>query len=215
MTLLHRARVLVRPRYRSNWVRGRYRADGFAWFVRGTNFPPSHEDWLRALITPFSGELFVDVGAHMGTWAVRATKSFDRVVAFEPQPELNRMLRINVAMNKLRNISVFQAALSNFESEIVSFSKEMKSKVRVPIRTLDSFGLKPTIIKIDTEGNELPVLQGASDTLEGKPRLIVENHSFSKSSSNVRGYLESRGYSVKELRRLNRFSQVQSWLVCN
>lgn len=214
-TLLHHARVLARPRYRVNWLRGRYRADGFAWFVRGTSFPASHEDWLRELIGPFSGGLFVDVGAHMGTWAIRATKSFDRVVAFEPQPELNRMLRINVAMNKLRNISVFRIAISNREGEIVSFSKEEGSNVHVPIRTLDSFGLKPTMIKIDTEGNELLVLQGASDTLQRKPRLIVEIHSFSESSRSVRGYLESRGYVVEELRRLNRFNQVQSWLICN
>lgn len=218
MTLLHQARVLVRPRYRANWIRGRYRADGFDWFVRGTSFPATHEDWLRSLVGEFGGELFIDIGAHIGTWAVRATRSFERVVAFEPQPETNRMLRINVALNKLSNISVFQAALSDTEGEIgFSRKEELLGKttiVRVPVRSLDSFKLRPTMIKIDTEGNELPVLLGASETLRGKPRLIVETHN-SEAPCDVRGYLEKRGYSAKEFKRRNRFNQIQTWLLCD
>ena len=214
MSLLHRVRILARPRYRANWIRGRYSADGFAWFVRGTNFPMTHEEWLRSLVEPFSGELFVDVGAHTGTWAIRATRSFDRVVAFEPDPNINRMLRISVAMNRLGNISVFQTALSDAEGEIVSYSKEQRGRVYVPVRTLDSFRLRPSVLKIDTEGNELPVLLGASETLRERPRIVVETHSFSESSLRARGYLEGRGYSVKEFKRRNRFNQTQCWLLC-
>lgn len=219
MNLLGQARSIARPRYRANWVLGRYRADGFVWFVRGTSFPASHEDWLRALVGPLTGELFVDVGAHMGTWAIRATRSFARVVAFEPQPATNRMLRINVASNKLSNISVFQAALSNFEGEVVSSCKDgllgETRRIRVPVKTLDSYGLKPTILKIDTEGNELPVLLGASETISWKPRIIVETHDFSESSRKVKDYLEMRGYSAREVKRRNRFNQIQTWLLCD
>ena len=211
--------MLVRPRFRANWIRGRYRADGFVWYVRGTNFPASHEDWLRSLVVPFGGELFVDIGAHIGTWAIRATRSFERVVAFEPQPQTNRMLRINVALNKLSNISVFQDALSNVEGEAVfSWKKNVLRETtihRIRVRTLDSFRLKPTMLKIDTEGNELPVLLGASETLREKPRILVETHSFSESSENIKVYLEGRGYSVKEFKRRNRFDQIQTWLLCD
>ncbi len=71
----------------------------------------THEDWLRSLVNPFNGDLFVDVGAHVGTWAVRATKTFRRVMAIEPHPVFNRILGTTVAMNGLHNISVVSAIL--------------------------------------------------------------------------------------------------------
>jgi len=218
MTLLQAARVLLRPRYHFNWIRGRSTTGGFVWYVRGTNFPPTHEDWLRSLVQPFDGELFVDVGAHIGTWAVRATRTFRAVVAFEPNVETNRILRTTVKMNELSNISVHQIALSNVSSErIVSAGNSISRKraeFRVPVRTLDSFKLKPSLLKIDTEGDELLVLQGAVETLKKRPRLLIETHS-PELLSKTRDYLGSYGYSIIEFRRKNRFNQMQSWLFCN
>jgi FkbM family methyltransferase len=218
MTLLKAVRVLVRPRYRVNWIRGRCTREGFVWYLRGTNFPPNHEDWLRSLIHPFDGELFVDVGAHIGTWAIRATRTFRHVVAFEPNVETNRILRTTVKMNGLSNISVYSAALSNARGERVLSSMNWMSRRRlehrVPVRTLDSFKLKPSLLKIDTEGDELPVLQGAEETLKRRPSVLVETHSPTSLRS-TRDCLEAHGYSIREFRRKNRFNQMQSWLFCN
>ena len=218
MTLLRTTRILVRPRYRLNWVTGRRRADGFVWYVRGTNFSTTHEDWLRAEIHPFSGDLFVDIGAHIGTWAVRATKTFSQVIAFEPNIGTNRMLRTTVKMNKLPNISVRLAALSNIGGEMVVSARNRASRHvqehQVPVRTLDSFKLKPTLVKIDTEGDELPVLQGSEETLKERPRIVVETHS-TESLRATKEFLEARGYLIREIRRENRFNQIQSWLLCN
>jgi len=218
MTLLRAARVLIRPRYRFNWIRGRTTTEGFVWYLRGTNFPSTHEDWLRSLVQPFDGELFVDVGAHIGTWAVRATRTFRSVVAFEPNVEANRILRTTVKMNGLNNISVYRTALSNISRErIVSTRNWMsgkKAEFRVPVRTLDSFKLKPSLLKIDTEGDEFPVLQGSIETLNGRPRVLVETHS-PESLIKTRDNLEAHGYSIREFKRRNRFNQMQSWLFCN
>jgi hypothetical protein len=50
--------------------------------------------------------------------------------------------------------------------------------VRVPTATLDdavtSRGLTPTFIKVDVEGGELEVLDGAEETLAHRPVLLVE-----------------------------------------
>ena len=216
--MLHRVRVFARPRYRANWVRGRYRADGFVWYTRGTNFSMTHEDWLRSLVSPFGGDLFVDIGAHVGTWAVRATRTFCRVVAIEPHPVFNRILRTTVAMNKLSNISVISAILSDDSDEALhacptNWTKNRRGDIRVPIRTLDSFGLKPTLIKIDTEGNEIRVLQGATQTLRAKPALVVETHS-PEALIKSRQFVEAHAYSIREIRLENRFGQIQSWLLC-
>jgi FkbM family methyltransferase len=218
MALLKSVRALVRPRYRVNWIRGRCTTEGLVWYLRGTNFPPTHEDWLRSLIHPFEGELFVDVGAHIGTWAIRATRTFRQVVAFEPNVETNRILRTTVKMNGLSNISVFSAALSNTRGERVMSTKSRMSRRRlehrVPVRTLDSFKLKPSLLKIDTEGDEFPVLQGAEETLKRRPNVLVETHS-PRSLCDTRDCLEAHGYSIREFRRENRFNQTQSWLFCN
>ncbi len=215
-TLFHAIRVLVRPRYRANWITGLRRADGFVWYVRGTNFPMTHEDWLRTLVHPFKGELFVDVGAHVGTWALRATRSFRQVIAFEPDPTANKILRTNVKLNKLANITVIEAAISNtiIETPLAGGNQHLMKIDRVPVRTLDSFKLKPSLVKIDTEGNELRVLQGALETLKQKPQLMIETHD-PESVRRIRALLESYNYSIKEIRKRNRFNQLQSWLLCN
>ena len=178
----------------------------------------THEDWLRSLVSPFNGDLFVDIGAHVGTWAVRATRTFRRVVAIEPHPAFNKILRTTIAMNGLHNISVVSAILSNESGEAhVSTSNLTKTRrmdIRVPIRTLDSFEFKPTLIKIDTEGNELRVLQGATQTLKGKPMMVVETHS-PEALVKSRRFVEDQGYSIREIRLENRFGQIQSWLLCN
>jgi FkbM family methyltransferase len=173
---------------------------------------------LRSLVLPFNGELFVDVGAHIGTWAVRATRTFRAVVAIEPNVETNRILRTTVKMNGLNNISVYCAVLSNISGERIVSTRNWifrkGAEFRVPVRTLDSFKLKPSLLKIDTEGDEFPVLQGAIETLKGRPRVLVETHNPA-SLRNTKDFLETHGYSIREFKRKNRFNQIQSWLFCN
>jgi FkbM family methyltransferase len=175
-----------------------------------------HEDWLRSLVHPFKGELFVDVGAHVGTWALRATRSFWKVIAFEPNPTANKILRTNVRLNKLANIMVIEAAISDTTGEMPVIGESQNGKkmeFRIPVRTLDSFNLKPSLIKIDTEGNELPVLQGAPETLRQKPQLVIETHD-PESVERIRVLLESHDYSIREVIHQNRFNQMQTWLLC-
>ena len=173
---------------------------------------------MRSKVNLFHGELFLDVGAHIGTWAVRATRSFRHVVAFEPNPRSNRILRTTIEMNRLTNISVIAAMLSNKNNGVI-FAGDGRRLVTttgstIPVKTLDSFRLKPSWIKIDTEGDEYPVLQGATETLESRPGIIVETHS-PESLLKVRNYLGLRGYSITEIKRRNRFGQIQSWLLCS
>jgi hypothetical protein len=123
-----------------------------------------------------------------------------------------------VKMNGLNNIAVYRTALSNTSGERTVSTRSSISKkrveLRVPVRTLDSFKLRPSLLKIDTEGDEFPVLQGAMETLKGRPRVLVETHS-PESLRKTREYLEAYGYSISEFKRKNRFNQMQSWLFCN
>jgi FkbM family methyltransferase len=139
------------------------------------------------------------------------------VIAFEPNPTANKILRTNVRLNKLANIMVIEAAISNTteEVEVTGGSQNWKNtEFRVPARTLDSFELKPSLVKIDTEGDELLVLQGARETLREKPQLVIETHS-PELVGRIRTLLGPYDYSIREIIQRNRFNQMQSWLLCN
>ena len=86
MRLFREVRRLLQSKMSLNWVRGRYTADGFVWHVRGGEYSMSHEDWARTEALGKGGELFVDIGANVGTWALRASRSFDKVIAFVGAP---------------------------------------------------------------------------------------------------------------------------------
>ena len=79
----------------------------------------------------------------------------------------------------------------------------------MPTTTLDefveSFGRVPTLIKIDTEGAELPILKGAERLLrQSKPNLIVEYHGgkcehFGYTTNDLWNHLTDLGYDQKYL----------------
>ena len=67
---------------------------------------------------------------------------------------------------------------STFKSQKIKKWGSQPSKEIVEIKTLDSFNIeKPTLIKLDVEGSELKVIQGARNTLNKfKPVLWIEIH---------------------------------------
>jgi FkbM family methyltransferase len=76
------------------------------------------------------------------------------------------------------------------------------SRLEVPVTTLDAFFAKhraPNLLKIDVEGHELAVLEGARHTLEShRPSLLIECEARHRSDGDVRpvfDLLQSLGYS--------------------
>lgn len=133
----------------------------------------------------------VDVGAHKGVWSYQLSKVCAEVYAFEPNPKLYPVLEQNIkGRANPRNI-----ALSNFtgmaELRIprgrkgfsnqggslseVKVSANYKS-VEVGAEKLDNLGIQNIgFMKVDVEGHELAVLEGARETLaRDKPVMIVE-----------------------------------------
>jgi FkbM family methyltransferase len=139
---------------------------------------------------------FVDVGAHVGMYAVAAAMCLGergRVLACEPNPEARGQLVENVALNGCTNVVVSAAAISDRAGEALlhvprtadpSFSSLGAGRfaeaepVRVRTTTLDAeveaAALAPALVKIDVEGGELAVLVGARRTLAARPALLVE-----------------------------------------
>jgi FkbM family methyltransferase len=153
---------------------------------------------LDQVIRP--GFIVVDVGANIGTHSVpMATKVGDsgRVYSFEPQRHVFQMLCANVAMNALRNVLTYQNAVADRKSTIripvidprrkYNFAavsmKEHTAGEEVVVIDIDSLQLHfCNLIKIDVEGMETLVLNGARSTIERfRPVLFVENNTLERS----------------------------------
>jgi FkbM family methyltransferase len=142
-----------------------------------------------------SSEIGVDVGAYVGqnTSAMAlATGSSGRVIAFEPHPRISQILQQNCeswcVYSQLAPISVQQMALSDqageatlsepidFEenqgSSTLNSSTNTQNEYSVPLETLDTFFANESsalgLVKLDVEGHELKVLQGAITLLKAE-----------------------------------------------
>ena len=137
---------------------------------------------LRSLEFVTNWELAIDVGAHVGLWSLELVKRFARVVAFEPMPPLRACLEKNVVSPKLQVVPI---ALGNTHGAVSFDYNEAHTGAThvdlarpgiVPLGMLDDFRLTGVgYIKIDTEGYEIDVLEGAREMLAASmPVVIVE-----------------------------------------
>jgi FkbM family methyltransferase len=140
-----------------------------------------------------SDAVSIDVGGNRGFFAYYMARLSREVHVFEPNP----MCLAQLARLKRSNMLVHEVALSDragmaemrFDPEntgvgtiesanTLSGNAGIKQivELRVPIRTLDSFGLNDVaFLKIDVEGHEPAVLRGARDLLaSNRPSILVE-----------------------------------------
>jgi FkbM family methyltransferase len=148
------------------------------------------------------GGTFVDVGAHIGYYSLKAARVVGpkgHVIAVEPNPDTVRQLRDNIQASGANVIAVQPVACSDSEAELDLFaaprantgqtslsranaqqSGALSTVYHVRARPLDAIIQETGVsrvdaMKIDVEGAELLVLKGAKQTLARYgPILIVE-----------------------------------------
>ncbi len=144
--------------------------------------------WLPKVVKP--GMSAVDVGAAIGVFSLmlcRLVGPDGRVTALEPSPTSIRLLERNALRNNVR-FEVIEAAASSEDGARPFFLTDSSDShaffphpliapsSQVDIRTvrLDSVVEEADFIKIDVEGAEIDVLEGAARLIGSRPALVVE-----------------------------------------
>jgi FkbM family methyltransferase len=158
---------------------------------RDRHFEP--EFWLIPFLCDRQ-HVAIDIGANMGEFAFFMARHAGTVVAFEPNrdlwPALRRLLGGGVrlesaALSSAPGDATFRYVEDNTGVATVETRNPLsmignQAEVRtrtVELRTLDSFGLdRVSFIKIDVEGHEEAVIEGAIETLRrNRPSLLIES----------------------------------------
>ncbi|MBL1173896.1 FkbM family methyltransferase [Pantanalinema sp. GBBB05] len=194
-------------------------------FVAGY-YDPNEFYCLDRILRP--GMTFLDIGANDGLYALFAAKAIGSaglVWAFEPSPREFNRLQANIALNEITNIQAVPIALANIngntelrlannehagQNTLGQFMYEgvaspQTETIPVPVKRLDDWlvesGIQQVdVIKMDVEGAEFSVLQGAQHCLTTyHPLLLLELadsalQAQGSSANGVLEFLKSLGY---------------------
>lgn len=196
--------------------------------LRDGEFEPELRQAMLAAVKP--GMTVLDVGANLGYYTVllaQAVTPTGRVVAFEPNPVMQAELRHNLALNHFANVTVQAVALSDREGELAFHCPPPGAEGHGSLQPNDSFTARETIrvrtrpldavceelslaavdvVKLDVEGAELQVFQGAPRLLSGprRPVLFFESaerqcQAFGHTSFDVLAFVAAHGYSLRQV----------------
>jgi len=172
--------------------------DGAKFLVRngeagltGNIYVGLHEFVDMAFLLHFlrTDDLFIDAGANLGSYTILACSSVGaNAFTIEPVPNTFEKLTANIRLNELQtkvkcfNIALGrEAATMNITSDmdttnhLLASGEQSEHTTSVEISTLDDVigSENPILIKIDVEGYETPVLEGAKKTLSNRSLRAV------------------------------------------
>jgi FkbM family methyltransferase len=171
-----------------------------------------------SLVRP--GDRVWDVGAHKGYLSLAAARRVGptgQVVAFEPSRRNLGALHHHVRWSRLGHIEVVPVALGReagqawFGGRGSSLTYRLgRGDERVPVRTaaeLVAWGREaPTVMKVDVEGAEADVLEGAGEELSRIGLIILAVHDLD-AYHRCREILDRAGFQVVESRAMRHFTR--------
>ncbi len=210
----------------NNWIT-KYRGRTF------NEKEPDTLDWVDSNLK--DDDYFFDIGANIGIYSLYAYKKNKNanIVAFEPEFSNLDQLKNNIIINKaIQNIKVFGIALSDETNlsylhiqdftpgsalhtestkdiKITKNGKKVIFKEGIATYKLDDIvkitGMSPNLIKIDVDGNEIKILNGAKNTLKNKNlrSIIIEIEDHSNDDKIIKELLEENGFKFFSKRNYN------------
>ena len=146
------------------------------------------EDMIFALHYLREGDEFIDVGANVGVYSLLAASSGANVLAIEPVPTAYEQLIDNIYLNRFleklnaRNIGVAShngmlqfSTHSDSTNHVLTENEDIKASVTIAVDSLDkiAINMNPDMIKIDVEGFESEVIDGAQRLLSCNKVKVV------------------------------------------
>lgn len=136
-------------------------------------------------------DVFVDIGANIGSYTILASAHIGaKSVAFEPHPVVYNHLENNIHINKIQSLVIAYNRALGAENTVLKFTQNLDTQnhiitdnsnngIDVSVSVLDDIlneNTIPTLIKIDVEGFETRVLQGAQHTIQNNQLkcIIIE-----------------------------------------
>jgi FkbM family methyltransferase len=198
-------------RFRVNWI------TGMAPWYSGTE--RGHQIFFERCVQP--GDVVVDIGANWGLHTLYLSKlvgSHGKVIAMEPFLQVRNELEWHLNLNRRNNVRVLSCAISDqagkfpfkinggSTSSLMFKPNESKENEQwVQTETLDAIlehenAHQVRLIKIDVEGAETKVLQGAVKTLKVlRPHWVIALHTPEQDVSVAR-ILVDCGYALKRIK---------------
>ena len=193
-----------------------------------TRYDALQTELVESTLRP--GDFAIDVGAHAGQYGLIMSSLVGpegRVISFEPDPHARKLYTKNVALNPAVSApKVEPVALSNTHGSTILFSKGGNAnsslapaaigglspdleQIEIQTDTLDRYleaaNLPaPDLIKIDTEGAEINILEGAASVLRSDAVMICELHpyaweEFGKSCEDLKSIAAAHGRRIRYL----------------
>jgi FkbM family methyltransferase len=188
------------------------------------SYEPHFAELFGHLVQP--GDRCVDIGANVGVHTVRLARlagSRGEVIAIEPDPDVMRRTRQNIALNGLANVRLINAAASQRPGQTRLYRPGPRDTNRarasllphayltgpaatVPVVTVDDVcaGQPVALIKIDVEGHESAVVHGAAGTIERHAPSVVFEYApellDGAAAPGPFGWLAERGYVLLRVR---------------
>lgn len=209
-------------------------ANGFSEFHALGHFLEPPERQFMEKFSFADGEI-VDVGANLGVISLSLARRYPdrKVIAFEPNPTTFKGLCGNIQLNGLTNVTAEQSAVGASDGEVTfnadphsrglaSISRDGRFVERVRCVSLDSYSVSHGIseialLKVDVEGYESLVFQGASRLLAGG-RIRVIYYEVHPNASTKAGFapmdatnrLLEAGYQISRLDSVGRLEPVNA-----
>ncbi|HGE72475.1 TPA: FkbM family methyltransferase [Candidatus Poribacteria bacterium] len=168
-------------------------------------------EYLTALddFVPKKGDIIFDVGAGEGFYSILMKQKVNdiSVYAFEPFPDIQKILQYHLDVNGINNVTIVPKALYNNVGRGIYFFKHdygngfvlspteidknslstmasCDSYTKIPIEFDTIYNFVQTmniaridILKVDVEGAEMKVLEGAKEFLSNVKKIVIEVHS--------------------------------------
>lgn len=165
-------------------------------------------------------ETIIDIGASDGRWSLVAREYFPQAFCLLIEAQDGHKVALEKLKKRDTHIDYLIAAAGDRNGEIFFDADDLfgglasktpvgKRCVSVPMVTIDEEVLHrtlspPYLIKLDTHGFELPILEGAKETLASASLVIIETYNFRLTADSLKfhemcSYMESVGFSCVDI----------------